>query len=71
MDVTVKEYQPWQLGLFHPDLTGKYVWYPKKGTLMYESDEGIANVGEFLASKDTTEDVVNVIMRKVLEQQNS
>jgi len=59
------------VGLFHPDLKGKYVWYPKKGTLMFESDEGIANAGEFPASKDTTEDVVNVIMKKVLDQQNS
>lgn len=31
---TFKAYQPWQFGIFHPDITDKFVWYPKKGALM-------------------------------------
>lgn len=64
-DIKVVKYQPWQFGLFHPDLYGKFVWYPKKGTLMYESDETIYKVGEF----NDTEIVLEKIMQKINEQQ--
>lgn len=68
MGITVKRYQPWQLGLFNEELKGKFVWYPKNGTLMFEGENGIYKVGEFLASEDKTEDVYLEIMKKVEEQ---
>lgn len=45
--VSIVRYQPWQFGLFHADMDGKMVWYPRKGTLMYETDFGITKLGEF------------------------
>lgn len=40
-------YQPWQLGIFHPHMDGKFVWYPENGTLMREENRsfGITNMG--------------------------
>lgn len=84
MDIKVVKYQPWQLGLFHPDLKGKFLWYPRKGTLMYqEVAEGtthgvkIGNTGEFCAGghkqwwkEGATEMVYEEIMKKVNEQQH-
>lgn len=35
MGIKVVMYQPWQIGLFHEELEGKFIWYPKAGTLMY------------------------------------
>lgn len=76
-EVEVVAYQPWQLGLFYPDLQGKFVWYPKKGTLMFEggySRETIRDKGDFMAgsdgSSDSTERVYNEIMSKVNQQQS-
>lgn len=83
MGITVVFYQPWQLGLFHEELKGKFVWYPKKGTLMYECEFNgspftvkIGTSGDYLAqTKDqedmygTTEKVYNEIIKKVKEQQ--
>lgn len=78
MEVEVVEHQPWQLGLFYPDLDGKFVWYPKKGTLMYQrEDENGAwsgyKIHESVTFKgedpEATENVVNEIMIKVKEQE--
>ena len=44
-------HQPWQLGLFHPDISGKHVWYPEKGTLMRE-DVGTYKIGEYFDTED-------------------
>ena len=68
MNIKVAQYQPWQFGLFHPDLKkAKFVWYPRKGTLMFEHEEQtIYKVGQFLNS----EDVYNEIMTKINNQQN-
>ncbi len=71
MNVTVKKYQPWQLGLFHPDMKGKMVWYPVKGTLMYEDQETeilyrVKNP-DILVFTDT-EDVYNEISKIINEQ---
>lgn len=68
-DVKVVQYQPWQYGLFHPDLKGKFVWYPQKGTLMFEHKEEdlLYKMGEHKNS----EDVYKIIMGKIGEQQNS
>lgn len=48
MGITVKMYQPWQIGLFHEEIKGKFIWYPKKGTLMYEdvASGAIIKIGE-------------------------
>lgn len=61
--VRVVKHQPWQFGLFYPDLEGKMVWYPEKGTLMYENSAKriMKKVGEFT----DTEDVWNEIMKRV------
>jgi len=60
-DVTVVQHAPWQFGLFHPDLKGKFVWYPERGSLIYETPGAIIKVGEFT----NTEDVYNEIMKKI------
>lgn len=53
MDVTIVKHAPWQFGLFHPDIKGKFVWYPKRGSLIYEQpDWGICKVGEYTNSED-------------------
>lgn len=54
-------YQPWQLGIFHPQLDGKFVWYPEKGTLMREENRafGITNMGYH----DTKESVYETIQK--------
>ena len=51
--VEVVQHAPWQFGLFHPDLVGKFVWYPERGSLIYEKPEwGIVKVGEFTDSEE-------------------
>lgn len=80
--IRVVFYQPWQLGLFYEELEGKFLWYPSKGTLVFESEDGffqrIGEKGAFVAggydadeSKEyITEDVYNEIMKVVSEQQS-
>jgi len=52
MDVKVVQHAPWQFGLFHPDLEGKFVWYPERGSLIYERSQwGVVKVGEFTNSE--------------------
>lgn len=60
-DVKVVKYQPWQFGLFHPDLKGKMVWYPRKGTLMFEDDNTTYKVGEYLDSEEVYQQIINKI----------
>jgi len=61
-DVKVVQHAPWQFGLFHPDLKGKFVWYPARGSLIYEEpDWGVCKIGEFTNS----EEVYNQIMKKI------
>lgn len=53
MNVQVVQHAPWQFGLFHPDLEGKFVWYPERGSLIYEKpDWGVCKVGEFTDSEE-------------------
>lgn len=62
-DVEVVQHAPWQFGLFHKDLVGKFVWYPERGSLIYEKPEwGIVKVGEFTDS----EEVYQEIMKKII-----
>lgn len=59
-----KWYQPWQLAFFHEDDTrpkGKFVWYPEKGTLMAESDNGIKKLGEWTDCESICSEIVNYI----------
>lgn len=84
MGIKVVFYQPWQLGLFHEELRGKFVWYPKKGTLMFEWEfQGekrtakVGNSGDFPAgTRDdekvfgSTEKVYNAIIKKVRSQKS-
>jgi hypothetical protein len=52
VDVQVVQYAPWQFGLFHPDIEGKFVWYPERGSLIYEKlDWGLCKIGEFTDSE--------------------
>jgi hypothetical protein len=60
--ITVVQHAPWQFGLFHPDIQGKFVWYPERGSLIYEKPGAIVKVGEFTNS----EDVYNEMMKKSL-----
>ena len=50
--ITYKMYQPWQIGLFHPEIEGKFVWYPKKGTLMRDSIESRRKLGTYYDTED-------------------
>jgi len=66
--VSIKQYQPWQFGLFYPDLPGKFVWYPQNGTLMYTYEGPMGTLvntklGEFF----DTEEVYNLLMERVTE----
>lgn len=79
MGIEVVEHQPWQLGLFQEELDGKFVWYPKKGTLMYQREDEDGNwsgykIHETVTFKgsdpEATENVYNEIIIKVREQQN-
>lgn len=63
-DVEVIAHQPWQFGLFHKNLQGKFVWYPHKGTLMYEANKQTRKVGLFFSH----EEVYEQIMKKINEQ---
>lgn len=52
--ITHQWHQPWQLGLFHANLPDgyKFVWYPERGTLMYEQGSKNAHkIGEFTDSE--------------------
>jgi hypothetical protein len=59
MGVEVIKHQPWQFSLLHDDLPegSKFVWYPRKGTLMYETENGNVNVGQFLCPEDVVEEI--------------
>jgi hypothetical protein len=55
-------HQPWQIGLFHEEFTGKFVWYPKKGTLMVEFGEHqISNLGRYLETEEMYNKMMEVI----------
>jgi hypothetical protein len=52
MEVQVVQHAPWQFGLFHKDIVGKFVWYPERGSLIYEKpDWGVCKIGEFTDSE--------------------
>lgn len=60
LGVRVVRHQPWQLGLYHEELDGKIVWYPKSGTLMYQNDarnvsHKIGSSGDFVAGGHQSE----------------
>jgi hypothetical protein len=52
MEVTIVQHAPWQFRLFHPGIGGKFVWYPERGSLIYEKPGAIVKVGEFTNSED-------------------
>lgn len=73
MGIKIIAYQPWQLGLFHEELKGKFVWYPKAGTLMYEDQPGsntkVGQSGDFVGTKEyITEKVYEILMAKLNQQ---
>jgi len=57
VDVKVVQHAPWQFGLFHPDVEGKFVWYPERGSLIYEKPGAILKVGEFTNSEEVWEEI--------------
>ena len=61
VDVRIVQHAPWQFGLFHPDVEGKFVWYPERGSLIYEKPGAIVKVGEFT----NTEEVWGEIQKKL------
>lgn len=84
MGIRYVMHQPWQIGLFHEELTGKFLWYPVKGTLMFEQVDHpmtkIGKSGDFIAGgfdnafhkqdPNATENVYNEII-KMVNKQNS
>ena len=65
MDIRVVKNQPWQFSLYHPDLQKdeKFVWYPRKGTLMFETEYGNKKVGEFLDCEDVCKEITKQIIK--------
>lgn len=57
VDVTVVQHAPWQFGLFHPNVEGKFVWYPERGSLIYEKPGAIVKVGEFTNTEEVWEEM--------------
>lgn len=63
MEVVVTQLLPWQFRLEHSDVSGRFVWYPESGSLIYEKPEwGVVKVGEFTDS----EEVYQQMMKKVM-----
>jgi len=57
--VKVTQLMPWQFRLEHPDITGRFVWYPTSGALIYEQSEwGVAKVGEYKSSEEVYEKIM-------------
>lgn len=60
----VIQHEPWAWGFFHDNLSGKFLWYPGRGTLMYQTNpKSGKKVGEFF----TNEEVYEQIQRKINE----
>lgn len=60
-NVTVEKLMPWQFRLTHPDIEGRFMWYPQGGSLVYEKPEwGVSKIGEYT----NTEDVYDRMMKK-------
>lgn len=57
VDVKVVQHAPWQFGLFHPDVEGKFVWYPERGSLIYEKPGAIVKVGEFTNTEEVWDEM--------------
>ncbi len=57
VDVSVVQHAPWQFGLFHPDVEGKFVWYPERGSLIYEKPGAIVKIGEFTNSEEVWDEI--------------
>lgn len=57
VEVKVVQHAPWQFGLFHKDLVGKFVWYPERESLIYETTGAIVKVGEFSDSEDVWDEI--------------
>ncbi len=59
--ITIIEHQKGQFGLFHKMLDAeKFVWYPRKGTLMYESKRGIRNMGSYWNPNEVADVIKNI-----------
>lgn len=85
--IKVIMHQPWQIGLMHDELKGKFLWYPKTGTLMFQNVETkkgyrIGYQGDFKAGgfpddiengfdPYVTEKVCEEIKRKIKTQQDN
>lgn len=50
--VDLIELLPWQFALEHPDLVGRFIWYPTTGALIYEGIRAVARVGTYLSSEE-------------------
>ena len=59
MGVSVVQHAPWQFSLLYPDIEGKFVWYPERGSLIYEKPEwGVVKLGEFTNSEDVWKEMM-------------
>lgn len=57
--VVVTQVMPWQFKLEHPDVTGRFVWYPEGGSLIYEQPEwGVNKIGEFTDSETVYQEMM-------------
>lgn len=59
-NVTVTQLMPWQFRLEHPDIEGRFVWYPTSGSLIYEkTDWGVVKIGEYENSEDVYDKMIS------------
>ncbi len=65
--VEVIAHQPWQFGLFHPHLQGKFVWYPRNGTLMYEANKQTRKIGTTFSHEEVYEEITKKINEQLPE----
>ncbi len=69
-------YQPWQFGLFHEDMDGKLLWYPRKGTLMFQNEmldgtvvtHKIGDSGDWIAGGYNEEKIHPRIHEEILKE---
>lgn len=59
------EYAPWQIGIFKDGMMGKFVWYPKKGTLMYQTDPNDHRTAVKFADGANASHVITLVDKKI------
>lgn len=55
-------HQPWQISIFHEDICGKFVYYPKRGCLMRrDGRDNEFKMGNYPEATTDTEDLIKIL----------